>query len=353
MDEWVRALGARPRIAYEPLGYEALRAANRIAFGNDSIPHYAIGEASYLLSFGADFLETWLQPVAYAGGFARMHAFAHGRAGTFVQIEPRLSMTGANADEWVRNAPGTEGAAGARDAEADRGRGTRSRRGRRAATLREGRRGRGRGGGRQAAGVPAETITRVAHDFAAARAASPSGAATASAAPTRRRRSSPSTCSTSRSAPSVRASASEATPRFGKVSPYAEMTGLTEAMAKGEIDVLVLADVNPVYTMPPKSGFADALAKVPIVVSLSNRSNETVARATLVLPTLHPLESWGDYDAADGVIGLMQPTMGPVPIDGKPVEGKSTGELLLSVGRQALGEEAARARSRGGASRHF
>src|SRR5207253_9399186 len=38
MDEWVRALGARPRIGYEPLGYEALRAANRIAFGRDTIP---------------------------------------------------------------------------------------------------------------------------------------------------------------------------------------------------------------------------------------------------------------------------------------------------------------------------
>jgi len=29
MDEWTKALGARPRITYEPLGYEALRAANR------------------------------------------------------------------------------------------------------------------------------------------------------------------------------------------------------------------------------------------------------------------------------------------------------------------------------------
>ena len=38
----------------------------------------------------------------------------------------------------------------------------------------------------------------------------------------------------------------------------------------------------------------------------------------------------------------MQPTMGPVQIDGKPVPGKSTGDLLLSIGRQVLGEEAAK-----------
>src|SRR5882762_1609088 len=36
MDEWVRLLGARARIAYEPLGYEALRASNRVAFGRDA-----------------------------------------------------------------------------------------------------------------------------------------------------------------------------------------------------------------------------------------------------------------------------------------------------------------------------
>ena len=50
----------------------------------------------------------------------------------------------------------------------------------------------------------------------------------------------------------------------------------------------------------------------------------------------------GDFAAEDGVIGLMQPTMGPVQIDGKPVAGKSTGDILLSIGRQVLGEDAAK-----------
>src|SRR5262249_7285060 len=105
----------------------------------------------------------------------------------------------------------------------------------------------------------------------------------------------------------------------------------------------ILADVNPVFTMPAKAGFAEVLAKVPLVVSLSNRPNETASKAAVVLPALHPLESWGDYVAEDGVIGLMQPTMGRVQIAGKPVEGKSTGDVLLAVGRLALGEEASKA----------
>jgi anaerobic selenocysteine-containing dehydrogenase len=63
-------------------------------------------------------------------------------------------------------------------------------------------------------------------------------------------------------------------------------------MAAGEIEVLILAVVNPVYAMPPKAGFADALGKVPMVVSLATRPTETSARAGL-LPLL--------VGASDGV----------------------------------------------------
>ncbi|HYR40826.1 MAG TPA: molybdopterin-dependent oxidoreductase [Methylomirabilota bacterium] len=338
MDEWTRALGARPRIAYEPLGYEALRAANRATFGRDAIPHYAIEEAGYLLSFGADFLETWINPVAYAGAFARMHALGRGRAGTFVHVEPRQSMTAANADEWLRNAPGTEGVLalamlqvileeGRHAKEADAG------------ALRAAVKGVDVAKAAEISGVPAETIKRIAHDFAQAKGALAIGGGVAMTG---------SQATDTLIAVNLLNSAVGAvgkTIRFGadaalgKTGSYADMAKLTQAMAAGEIDVLVLADVNPVYNMPAKSGFGEALAKVGLVVSLASHPTETTAKATVVLPALHSLESWGDYAARDGVIGLMQPTMGPVTMDGKPVDGKSTGDILLLLGRRALGTE--------------
>src|SRR5262249_41907451 len=110
MDEWVRALGARPRLAYAPIGYQALRAATGVVLGGCAIPVYATEEAAFRLSSGADFLGTWSSRVAFTTPFPRMHAVSDGRAGTCVQIEPRLSLTAANADEWIRNAPGSEGA---------------------------------------------------------------------------------------------------------------------------------------------------------------------------------------------------------------------------------------------------
>jgi molybdopterin-containing oxidoreductase family iron-sulfur binding subunit len=338
MDEWTRALGARPRITYEPLGYEALRAANRIAYGKDSIPQYAIGEASYLLSFSADFLETWVQPVTSAAGFARMHGFAHGRAGNFVQIEPRLSMTGSNADEWLRNTPGTEGMLalamlrviideGLQAPDADAG------------TLKEAVKDVDVNAAAKSTGVAADTIKRVAQDFAKSKGGLAIGGGEAATG---------SNATETLVAVNLLNSAVGAVGKrvvFGsdsalsRVSPYAEMVKLTEAMATGDIDVLVLVDVNPVYSMPAKSGFVDALAKVPMVVTVASRANDTTSRAHLVLPTLHPLESWGDYEGQTGVIGLMQPTMGPVPIDGKPVDVQATGDILITSGRRALNAE--------------
>src|SRR5438094_201977 len=100
------------RQSYEPFGFEALRAGNRMAFGTAALPSYDFANAKYLLSFGADFLDTWLSPVEFQNGFSRSHAFDSGRPASmakFVYVGPRLSLTGMNADEWIAARPGTEG----------------------------------------------------------------------------------------------------------------------------------------------------------------------------------------------------------------------------------------------------
>ena len=265
MDEWVRLLGARARIAYEPLGFEALRASNRVAFGRDAIPDYAIGEATYLVSFGADFLETWLNSEGYTADFARMHAFFQGKQGTFVHVEPRMSLTAANADEWLRNAPGTEGALALAMLKVIVDEGLQAS-GADLTTLRAAVRAADVEAAATASGVPAAAIKKVARDLAKAKAGLVLGGGMAST----------STGSTEAlvavnllnaaiGAVGTRVRFGAASP-FSRVSPYSDMVALTQAMAAGQIEVLVLADVNPVYAMPPKSGFAEALAKVPLVV---------------------------------------------------------------------------------------
>jgi molybdopterin-containing oxidoreductase family iron-sulfur binding subunit len=73
------------------------------------VPTFDLAGARYAISFGADFLGTWNSPVAHTAAFGRMRQGRPGVRGAFVQVEPRMSLTGASADEWVAIRPGTEG----------------------------------------------------------------------------------------------------------------------------------------------------------------------------------------------------------------------------------------------------
>ena len=108
VQQWLGAVGSSHHVVYEPFGYEALRHANRTVFGFDALPRYDFAAARYVLSFGVDFLETWLSPTEHAAAFAKGHAFRDGSMGRYVHVEPRMSMSGMSADEWIAPVPGTE-----------------------------------------------------------------------------------------------------------------------------------------------------------------------------------------------------------------------------------------------------
>ena len=307
-DRFVQAIGARPRVTLEPFGFEAIRAANRQTFGRDAIPYYALQDAEVVISFGADFVETWLSNVDHARGFARMHTFRDGRAGTFFHVEPRQSLTASNADEWIRNAPGTEGAIalaivklmleGGLVADKKYGEAVAAIEPKKVA---------------EASGIPYEALERMAKAFGAAKPglAIGGGVAVTGANATQ----------TQAAINLLNAVAGNVgkTVRFGpdsaygKVTPYGEVAKLVQAMAAGEIEVLVLGSgVNPAFTLPGGLKVAEAIRKVPFVVSAANLPDETTALAHLVLPDTHWLEAWGDFSPREGVSGLMQPTMQPI-----------------------------------------
>ena len=62
-----------------------------------------------VISFGADFLETFSSPAGFARDHAGQRRVRNGATTRFVQIEPGLSLTGASADAWHATAPQTEG----------------------------------------------------------------------------------------------------------------------------------------------------------------------------------------------------------------------------------------------------
>jgi Fe-S-cluster-containing dehydrogenase component len=105
---------------------------------------------------------------------------------------------------------------------------------------------------------------------------------------------------------------------------------LTEDMAAGQVDTLIMLGGNPVYNAPADRLFGQRLAKVGLSVHLSLYDDETSALCNWQIPEAHFLESWSDTRAFDGTVAIQQPLIAPL------YGGKSAHELLaLLLGQTA------------------
>ncbi len=96
-------------VPFEVFDDSVLRKANYLSFGFNQLPTLDLAHSNHVISFGADFLGTWNSPVAQSLAYGAMRQGRSGLRGKFVQVESRMSQTGANADEWIPARPGTEG----------------------------------------------------------------------------------------------------------------------------------------------------------------------------------------------------------------------------------------------------
>jgi len=332
IDHWLHAMGSSRRLRYEPLGYQAITTANRLSFGIAAIPTYDLASTEAIVSFGAEFLETWLSPVMYARQFAAMRAVKEGRIGRFVFVGPRLSMTAANADEWLPVVPGTEGVValglarsivhGGRSKGLSRPEAERFSRLLAAYTPAR---------VAAASGVQPEQLERIARILADANPGLALGGGPAVGGPH-----ATATLVAINLLNHVTGNMNR-TVRFGPVSSlarlasYREVLALVEEMNRGQISALFVSEANPVFSLPAAAGFTAALAKVPLIVACSSVMDETTAEAHLALPIHTPLESWGDAEPWSGIHALLQPSMEPL------FETRSLGDLLLSVARRLGG----------------
>ena len=350
VDRWVAAVGGARRLRYEAFAWEPLRAAHRMVFGRASVPDHDFGRADLIVSFGADFLETWPSAVKHSRAYADARRPGNGRTVRAVHFEPRLSLTASGADEWIRIEPGAEGALAAAMART---------------IVEEGR--------VQADGITGGGLARVravvadwTPEAAAARSGVPAGRivqlarafSDPGAGPGRTLAVGGGVAVSGPNATEAQVAVAllnyvagnvGATVRFAPDDPWdhastcRDLLELADAMRAGEIELLILHQVNPLHTLPAAADFASALDAVPFVAAASSWPDETTARADLILPAHTPLESWGDHRAAAGR-GLMQPVMRPV------YDTRHFGDVLLAAGRAALaGAEEAGAAAPGGA----
>ena len=299
-------------MAFEPYGYESLKSANEKVFGVNGLPSYHMEKADLLVSFGADFLETWLSPVEYARKFKEMHALHDGKKGFFVCISPYQSLTGANSDLWISCNPGSEAAIALgilREALSFDDRGPLPN------TLRE-------------------SLKGAAHPFTREKVIEVSGIASNHYEKLLRvlmKAEKPLVLGSGAGVSGTMALQTEVAVlllnvildqelrlfdftnrhRIEIAARRAEILTFFKNLERDPVDVLLLNKVNPVFSLPPGSGVEEALRKEALfVVSFSNFMDETSNQANLIFPVSLPLETWDEYGGKQSIVSTLQPAMG-------------------------------------------
>jgi len=106
---FAEAYGTANYIRVRCLAPERPALAHQLMQGVTTPLGYDLGEAQFILSFGAGLLEAWLGPVHASQAFARLRRSGERPRGRLVQVDPRRSPTAIKADRWVPVVPGTDG----------------------------------------------------------------------------------------------------------------------------------------------------------------------------------------------------------------------------------------------------
>ena len=310
--ETLEQLGSGEPIYFEAFAYESLKAANEAIFNIKGLPSYRMDAADVLVGFGADFLESWLSPVEYARKYKSMHAFQGGLKGQFFHISPAMSLTGANADFWLTCRPGTEpvvvlgliGEALRNGRFNDQDAPLRAELEIASAPYIKGR-------VIEESGVGIEAYERLVSALMQAKKPLVLGTGAAAAGPQALQTDLAVNYLNWILNPELPLHDFEQRHRVEMAATRGQILNFIKALEKEPIDLLLLNNVNPVYSIPGGADIERILQKSGLfVISFSNFMDETASMADLIIPVGLPLESWDDYGGKRGLVSTLQPAMG-------------------------------------------
>jgi MoCo/4Fe-4S cofactor protein with predicted Tat translocation signal len=273
-------------VTYDAVSYSALIEANTATNGVAAIPDYHFENAKAIVSLGADFLGTWLSPVAFSKQYAAGKKIneKNPSMSKHIHFESVASLTGSNADEKYLHRPSETGAIAAALLSAVTGG---SVTGISDATLKAGIQNaakalvENKGAALVVAGsndVNVQIIVNAINNAVGA------GGSTINWAARNNTR----------------------------TGVDANFVQLVKDMNAGSVGTLILVGANPAYSWHDAAGFTAGLAKVKTTISFATKQDETAVLCKFVLPDHHYLESWGDAEAISGNVSFIQPTIYPL-----------------------------------------
>ncbi len=336
LGNYMDSVSSKNHFVYEAVSPAVQRAANLKSYGME-MPRFSINKAKVVVSFGADFLGAWVSPVHFSQQYADFRKGVDGQRGVLVQVETKMTLTGANADRWLVVRPGTEGvlalgvinalgAAGlslpadvaAMVKEYDKDRVSKD------------------------TGVSAEHISKLA---ALLKERTPSLVLLGSAAEGYAHGSANAAAINllnhvlGNVGKTIEASAAVPFPQVAPATGNSSaLRVVNDRLVGGQTKVLFTYATNPVFTAPAEMQFKDNMAKAGFKVAFAHYLDETALQADLVLPLDSPLEDWGtiiaEYQPEGVQIGIQQPLMEKLHPNTR-----SMGDILLALIKQRRGDQ--------------
>ncbi len=271
------------RVSHDPLGATAIAKAHVLTHGASVIPSYRLDRARVVVGFAADFLGSWNNPVRltrqYTAGRDPDRARVMSR---HFQIEPHLTLTGANADVRTPLLPSDLVPTLAALAK---------------------RLGIETGITHEPELAPA-LLDRLAAELREARGASLVLCGSDDVV-----------------AQALTNAINQALDNYGMtvalpagvVVPESQtIEDLILDLRKGAVAAVIVLGTNPVYSHAEGSELGERLSGIELTVATNDRPDETGSRTQHLAPDHNYLESWGDAEPERGLLGLFQPTVAPL-----------------------------------------
>ena len=288
--DFITAYPSAKHVTYDAVSYTGIIQANQNSFGKAVLPHYNFDKADVIVSFGADFLGTWISPEEFTRqyvGNRNDKALASKKMSRHIQFEAGMSLTGTNADVRIPLKTSEESFALLNLYNAIAG-----------TTL--------PGSKPLTNKAAANAVTIAANELKAAK-----GRALVIAG-------------SNEIAIQILVNAiNSLLGSYGTTIDLdnyskqyagndAELAEFVNEVKRGEVGAVFFLNTNPVYDYFRAKELSDALAKVPLRVSFSDTKDETALACNVIAPNHHYLESWGDDSAIEGYYTILQPTINPV-----------------------------------------
>ena len=280
-------------IVYEAVSTAAIREAHERTHKTPAIPQYRFDKTKLVVSFGADFLGTWISPIQFTRQYTTSRDLREGRREMLrhVQFESLMSLTGSNADTRVKVSPVEEIGALLLLAKLI---------------------------------APKETAAFALIDDS--RISPRLREAVQQAANELLKLNGESLVISGSNDIDVQCvvnAVNQALGNYGKTLDLnaasnqnqgadQRIAELVREMNAGEVGALIISGANPAYDYYANEEFTNALAKVPLKVSLNPTLDETSRLVDYVCPRHHFLEAWDDAEPIRGVLSLNQPTIAPL-----------------------------------------